>query len=66
MTDMHREAFDSFKRDLEERLCKVAPPEHMTSLRAEYWKAGARRALYEVNLALKAALRYRDEQEKGE
>lgn len=61
--DKHREAFERFKMDVSERICNINPPDSISDLRKEYWKAGARRVIHEVNLALDAAMRYRDEKE---
>lgn len=63
MTDMHREAFERFKQDVAERICSIEPPASISDLRKEYWKAGARRVIHEVNLALDAAIRHMREQE---
>ena len=46
------DAFEAFAKDVLERLSKIAPPDGMTELRREYWKAGARAAVRAVNESL--------------
>jgi len=46
------DAFSEFAKDVIERLSKISPPEGMTELRREYWKAGARAAVRAVNESL--------------
>lgn len=54
-TTEQRELLAAFRADVERRLAAVKPPAHLTELRAEYWKAGARVVVREVNEALRAA-----------
>lgn len=61
--DTQQEAFEKFRRDVAERICNIEPPNSISDLRKEYWKAGARRVIHEINLALDAAIRHMREQE---
>ena len=54
MNDRKLEAVSAFIDDVQNRIASIKPPERMTELRAEYWKAGARAALAQVNEALRA------------
>jgi hypothetical protein len=45
---------DDFKSSVQSRLENVSPPDTLTLARQEYWKAGARSVIREVNSALVA------------
>lgn len=53
--EQDRELLAAFRADVERRLAAIKPPQSITELRSEYWKAGARAAIREVNEALRAA-----------
>lgn len=44
--------YEVIRRTIEDALQSVQPPKGLTELRAEYWKAGARKVIALVNVAL--------------
>ena len=51
-TDRELQLLSAFIDDMQNRIAGIKPPDRMTELRAEYWKAGARAAIQQVNEAL--------------